>query len=599
MARIASSAVSPTSQQPHPTGLRAASFAIHPAHVRTLLWLRFKLTLRRYTRGWQQLVGLIFGLLFLIPTAGGLALVTALGYTQLSRPAAVQLLFAAVTALFILWALLPLLQYSLNEGLDVTKLQIFPLTRGEQMISLVLATFLDIGILFILALYVAVFIGWSASPAAAIVTVVALVLAYVHTVGFSQLILAALMGLLRSRRFRDLTVILFAIIGSICSLSGQIFPRIFASSVPGPSSITTDPNAALASLHLDQLLRWTPPGMAVQAIVNADRGDYLGALPWLLGSLVLVPLLLYVWAVVLDRGITNAETAGAASSRRRRAPVAITVEGARPAAAPVAISRRPRTVSRVALSIARKDVRYLWRDPQLKAALISVLIASFVVLASTVLGVGSSDGYGSPSSIGPGAVFFAPLSSLIVVLSFGLNSLGMERQGLQTLFLFPVKPLDILWGKNIFVGSLAGVIALTLTLIAAAVTGGWTYVPLALAATAAAILVMLGCGNVTSVLFPFRWRQMRMGETSTVSTENGCLRSIISMLTMLVTAILLLPVAAALAIPLVLNHSEWLIGTLPAAILYGAALHQTASRLIAHALLRRAPDILSVTVRDA
>ncbi len=71
---MASSAAA--SRPAHPAGLRAASFAISPAHVRTLLWLRFKLTLRRYTRSWQQIVGLLFGLLFLIPVAGGLAIVT-------------------------------------------------------------------------------------------------------------------------------------------------------------------------------------------------------------------------------------------------------------------------------------------------------------------------------------------------------------------------------------------------------------------------------------------------------------------------------------------------------------------------------------------
>jgi ABC-2 type transport system permease protein len=582
----------------HPTGLRAASFAIAPAHVRTLLWLRFKLTLRRYTRSWQQVVGLFFGLLFLIPVAGGLAVVTGLAYTGLSHAAGVQVLFAVVAFLYIIWALLPLLQYSLNEGLDVTKLQIYPLTRGEQMVSLVLATFLDLGTLFILALYVAIFIGWHASPAAAAVTLVALVLAYVHTVGFSQLMLAALMGLLRSRRFRDLTVIMFAVLGSICSLSGQLFPRIF---VVGARGVPQDPSVTLASAHLDQYLRWTPPGMAAQAIVDADRGDLAAALPWLLASFALVPLLLYLWAVFLDRGITNAETAGAPRARRRGAalvPAGGTTPAARQIVAPVANVRRVRLISPVALAIARKDLRYLWRDPQLKAALISVIIAGFVVIAPSVLGTGYSGTYAT-SGIGHGSVLLAPLTALIVVLSFGLNALGMDRQGLQTLFLFPVKPLDILWGKNLFVGSLAGVLALALTLVTAALTGGWANVPLALAVAAAAILTMLGCGNVTSVLFPFRWRQMRMGETSTVATENGCLRSIISMLALAVTGIILIPVAAALFVPLAMSHREWLVFTLPAAILYGAAFHQAASRLIAPVLLRRAPEILAVTVRDA
>ena len=596
--------IAPTTQFAPPArrrGLNGASFAIHPSHVRTLLWLRSKLTLRRYTRGWQQMLGLIFSLVLLIPAAIGLGFISAIAYTNLARPAATQVLFAVVIALYMLWALLPLLQYSLNEGLDVTKLAIYPLTRGEQMVSLVLSTLLDIGSLFLIALFVAIAIGWSASPAAIAITVVALVFAYVHIVGFSQLILAALMGLLRSRRFRDLTIIAFAVLGSLCSLSGQIFPRLFGSINFDTSGAPTDPSVVLVSLHLDQYLKWTPPGMAAQAIVTANSGDVIGALPWLAASLVLIPVLLYLWAVILDRGITSAESAGAATSRRRRrspAPGTAAPAIARPAGGTVQVARRPRLISPVALSITAKDLRYLWRDPQLKASLISVFIASFVVLAPVVLGTGY-DRYGGSSAGGPGYVLIAPLTSLIVVLSFGLNSLGMDRQGLQTLFLFPVKPLDILWGKNLFVGGLAAILGVILTLVTAAITGGWEYVPLALAAAFAAILTMLGCGNVTSVLFPFRWRQMRMGETSTVSSENGCLRAIISMVSLGVTVILLIPVALALLIPLVLDHREWFIISLPLAVIYGAALHQLASRLIAPVMLRRAPDILAATVRDA
>ncbi len=577
--------------------LNAANFAIHPAHVRTLLWLRFKLTLRRFTRSKGQLVGLIIGLLFLIPAAGAAAFASVIAYTDLARPAATQVLFAVLILLYMLWALLPLLQYSLNEGLDVTKLQMYPLTRGEQMVSLVLSTLLDLGSIFLIALYVAIFIGWSVTPVAAVITAVALVVAYVHTVGFSQLILAALMGLLRSRRFRDLTVIVFAVLGSICSLSGQIFPRLLGSGNIGTPGTSPDPNVLLASFHLDTYLKWTPPGMAAQAIVTANSGDPLGALPWLAGSLALIPILLTIWAVILDRGITSAESSGAGTSRaRRRGSAPSEAAAARPAARAVQPARRPRVISNVALAIAAKDLRYLWRDPQLKASLISVVIASFVVLAPIVLGNGYD---GSRVAGGPEYVLIAPLTSLIVVLSYGLNALGMDRQGLQTLFLFPVRPLDILWGKNLFVGGLAATLGVALTLITAAITGGWAYVPLALAAAFAAILTMLGCGNVTSVLFPFRWRQMRMGETSTVSSENGCLRAIISMVSLGVTVILLIPVALALLLPLALDHREWFAASLPLAVIYGAALHQIASRVIAPVLLRRAPDILAVTVREA
>src|SRR5262249_26203726 len=190
-------------------------------------------------------------------------------------------------------------------------------------------------------------------------------------------------------------------------------------------------------------------------------------------------------------------------------------------------------------------------------------------------------------------VLLAPLPALFVVVTFGLNALGIDRQGLQILFLLPVRPLDILWGKNVFVGAFAFVLAAILTVIKAATTGGWAYAPLALVGGLAAILVMLGCGNVTSVTTPFRWRQMRMGESSSLSSENGCLRAVISLVALTVTVILLIPVAVAMLLP-----RQWLVVSLPLAIVYGVAFHQLASRLIAPVLLRRVPEILAVTVRE-
>jgi hypothetical protein len=253
-------------------------------------------------------------------------------------------------------------------------------------------------------------------------------------------------------------------------------------------------------------------------------------------------------------------------------------------------------ISGPSLAIAGKDARYLWRDPQLKGAVLSSLLATaFIFLPN--LESGSShvrSGLADQQS-----VLLAPLPALLVVLILSINALGLERQGLQTLFLFPVRPLDIFWGKNLVVGALALSLAAILSVIKAALTGGWGYIPLALCAGLAAVLTMLACGNVTSVITPFRSRSMRMGDTSSFSAENGCLRSIISMTALAVAAFLLLPVGLALAIPLVTGNDAWLAVTVPVSIVYGIVLYQLATRLIAPVLLRRAPEILAATVREA
>ncbi len=611
MAGVADEAAAEISAQSPMDVARPArsDFTIRPSHVRTLLWLRWKLTLRGYTRSVRRIISLVLLMLIMLPFVGFLAFGTTKGYDALPRAAAAQLLFGVVGLLYLIWAALPLLQYTLNEGLDVTKLQTFPLTRGEQMVSLVLSTLMDISTLFLVALYAAVIAGWHATPLATAVTLVALAVAYVHTVGLSQLVLAALMGLLRSRRFRDVSVIVFALMGSACSLASQVISR--ALSYRDPSE--------LASIHIDRYLQWTPPGMAIRAVVLADQGEYVQALPWLVGALALVPVLLTVWARVLEHGITTAETSGSGSRgrarRRGRLAVAsaagpsvpsqtsaqLSIAGTPSRAIPAvpvqtAEERRWRPLSGAALAIARKDALYLWRDPQLKAVLLSTLLAGAFILVPQLY-----TGRRAASSVGLGenGVLLAAVPTLFFVLSFSLNALGMERQGLQTLFLYPIRPLDVFWGKNLVMGGIAMALQLVFAVVLAVTNGGWINVPVALGIGLAAVLVEMGCGNVTSVLVPFRMRQMRMGDTGSMSSESGFLRGIVSLITMMVTALLLTPVAAAVVIPLVIGHRVLLFATIPAAVLYAAVFHQITTRLIAPRMLTRAPEILAATTREA
>ncbi len=562
-------------------------------HIRTLLWLAWKLRLRGYTRSWQQALGLAAALLFFIlPLGTGLGVLTALGYVNLPSDSARQLLFAVLLVLYVAWAALPLLQYTVNEGLDVTKLQMYPVTRTEQMVTLVLSTLFDLTGLILVGAFVGVLIGWHVTVAALAFTVVALGLAYVHIVTLSQLLLAALMGMLRSRRYRDLSIIFVVLVSTACSFTAQIVSRVLSA---------TDPSA-LAGLQVDRYVWWTPPGMAAEAISQANAGDYLGAAVWLVALAGLAPLLMALWALVLDRGITSAETAGAGGRRSSRRAARASVARANGAAA---VGRGARVASPAAagrsllpgpaLAIAGKDLRYFWRDPQMKAALLSSLLVLVYIFIPYVIGSNRSSGLGSAFS--PTQVFFAPLPALFIALSFSLNAFGYERAGAQTLFLLPVRPLHVFWGKNLAVGVVAGGAALLATLGIAALTGGWGYVPIALALALAAILVVMGCGNVVSVLLPFRVRQMRMGQGS-FSSDNGCLRSVLSFVTLFVVLMALSPLIVATAIPLIIGQPEWLGIALPAGVLYGALLHQLATRLIAPQVHQRAPEILAVVARD-
>src|SRR5690348_6914506 len=113
--------------------VRLSEWTLRPRQLGALLMVRWKLSVRMYRRSVSALIGLAALTFFTLGFAAVAGFLTALGYTNLPVRAASQVLFAALGLLYIAWAALPVLQYSVNEGLDVSKLHAYPVTRAERM----------------------------------------------------------------------------------------------------------------------------------------------------------------------------------------------------------------------------------------------------------------------------------------------------------------------------------------------------------------------------------------------------------------------------------------------------------------------------------
>ena len=562
---------------------------IHPDKIRWLFWLRWKLFLRGFTREKSRIISTIFMVVFGFPLFAGIALVTYIAYRFLPAPANAEILFLVLTVVYLLWMALPLLEFTVNEGLDVSKLLLFPLTRSELMVSLLFSTLLDIPMLGLILVFIAVVAGWASSLPVALLTLVAVLIFYMQVVGISQLVLAALMSTLQSRRFRDLSIILIALFSMSCYLIQQLLLRGI-----GTGDFVTNIERARFSLYL----QWTPPGMTASAIQQASLGNWGASFAWLGVSLVTAVLVLYLWARVLERSLSTPEVGGAVRVRQRKASRAAAVE-----AAAVATATRPRVAGGGILEhsgftqvfiIAIKEWKYFWRDPQLKAMLLSSLYIVIIFLVGPLLNPG-----GSINSLGF-LSFSAPLAVFFSVFTLSYNTLGMERQSLTTLFLFPVKPRRILLGKNLAVAVIGIVELLILSLASAALSHGWPLVLPVLAMGLAGIGVVIGCGNVSSVFLPQRMRQMQRGFQATGSSSGnaGCIRGLMSFLMLGVSLVVLSPVIVALFFPLYF-HIRWVwVFSIPAALLYGIVFHQLVTWLVAPRMLARVPEILEVTTRE-
>ncbi len=558
---------------------------VHVDKLRWLFWLRWKTFIRNYTRSSgrvSRIVGVVFLVLFGLPFMGGIAVATYFGYRLLPPPANAEILFIVLTGIYLLWIVLPLLEFTVNEGLDISKLALFPLTRAELMLSLVFTSLLDVPTIGLLVVLGAVVAGWAVSLPLALMAFLTMIVFYAQVVGISQLVLALLARVLQSRRFRDLSIILIGIFSSSCYLFQQFVLRGL-----GILHIYDNLRAGAISPYL----QWFPPGMAARTIQRASQGDWGTSFAWFGGLLVTTVLVLYLWQLVVERGLTASES-GSSSVRRRKTE--------RASVMPVSTSTSNGFVERIMasqfFSIAVKDIKYYRRDPQLLRLVFQSFISMFILIAVTLFNTSGS----GRIVVGSWAVMVAPLYALFALTSFSYNVLGMERQSLTSLFLFPVNPKHVLWGKNIVTFTIGLIEVVLLVLVSAYVGNGWHLVLPALAIGIAGIGVILGCGNFSSIFFPQRMSQGRRGfqNTNSVSSEGGCLRSIMSLAVLAVMAVLLLPVAAGLILP-VFYHVEWIWAlTIPASLLYSAVFYILVTNAVAPRMLTHTPEILAVVTRE-
>lgn len=567
---------------------------IHGDKLRWLLWLRWKLLLRTFTRGSGRASSIISTVLLtvvMVVAGGSFAVATFFAYRFAPAPINTEALVLVLSGIFLLWITTPLMQVSTNEGLDVTKLTLFPLTRGELMISLLLSTLLDVSTLFLVLLLGAVVAGWSFSVPVGLVALLTVLVFYVQVLGISQLVIALLSGMMQNRRLRDLSVILIILV----SASGYLCQFLFRG-----TGFIGDLRAGVFETYL----QWIPPGMAARAIQQAAQGNWGTSFTWLIALAVVTVLVLYLWQRVVERALASPEIGGIQRARRQR------VESARAASVPATAESPARiAVERIiapqALAVATKDLKYYRRDPQYLRLTVLPLLYVVVLVTSTVLGGGNA-GYDFSSADTSGHIFnsfrllVAPAFVLLSLFSLAYNTLGFDRQSLTTLFLFPVKPRYILLGKNLVI-FLLGIIELVIVvLLIAFISRAWLFALPAFTLGLAGIMIVLACGNVTSVFFPQRVRFGQRGfqSNNNISAQEGCLRVIMSFTALAVSAVTLIPVLAAMLLPVIFHATWFWVISIPLSLAYGAFIYYGVTSLVAARMLYRLPEILEVVARE-
>ena len=132
------------------------------ARQRALLGLRLRLVRRQFEREPGRVVGFVLFLVIFGPLLLLAAAASAFVYIAAPQPWPVQTLGLVLTGLWLAWIVLPLLAFRTNEGLDLSRLLVYPLSTRDLVASALLGTLLYGPSYVTLPFFLAALVGWYA-----------------------------------------------------------------------------------------------------------------------------------------------------------------------------------------------------------------------------------------------------------------------------------------------------------------------------------------------------------------------------------------------------------------------------------------------------
>lgn len=511
--------------------------------------------------GWQQVTGLVVGLLFGLPlTVGGFIALAALRGVPGDVAEAVAVLGFVFLALA--WALLPLLTFAADSALDPAKLVLLPLRPRQLATGLFVASCVGVAPLATLAALTGAVVGFAPAGPGLVLVVAAVALEFALCVLVARALTTALSRWLRSRRVRDLTIVIVSLGALSLNLGVQVLVR------------STRPSR-LADLDwlrsLGRALGWLPPGLAARAMATAGRGGSLPAATLeLAGAAVTVLVLAWWWYASLRRVLTTVESSGQ-PQRAGNAEVGLFPRATRRL---LPLDRRG--------AVAAKDLRYFARHPRLRvlwltAGLFAIVLPGFLLL--------SRDGPRELAALGA-------LASLYMLNSGALNQFGPDGAAYWVNVAAGGGSRADLVGKNLALAlpgfALVAVVSIALT----AAGGGWVYLPVTLCLAAGILGIMLGVADYVSIRFPFPLSNVSTNVWASQGAGAGCAVGLVQFLAMAIEGALMLPLIGLLVVGLTVWPPALAI-LCPLAVGYGYVLWRIGVGLGAEWLDAHQPELLA------
>lgn len=454
------------------------------------------------------------------------------------------------TLLILGWVFVPLLGGGADETVDPTRLALLPLHRRELGAVLAGAAASGPAALAVLVALLGVPIGLGFDELGSSLIEIAVVpVVFLFGIGTARLVSALLVRAQRSRKGRDLAVLVSSLAGVALWLASQSVGPLLADDDSRGSSIV-------------DALAWLPAAWPARAALAADEQRLGLAVGWLLLSIVVAAGALGGWASVTTRLLTASERT-----------IGVVAAGNRP---PLGGARTARSAA------VAKELRYLRRSPgkRVQFLLGSMMGIGFALIQALQAGIDDD----------PKVVFFA-LWGLLFTIAGSFNVVGYDSGSLW---------LEVVTGgirrEHLAAKTFAWLPLLLIppvggSLLIGAISGQWRYVALVIVLAAVTASCGLGVAALVSTIAPmaqtdgdnpFSWRQGMSGK--------GCITGVYSVGGLLAVGL----VAAPVLVPcMVWPGRIWALPLAVVGLAYGAGIWTLGVTLGARRLAGRGPELLA------
>jgi ABC-2 type transport system permease protein len=204
------------------------------------------------------------------------------------------------------WLTVPLVFFGLDGTLDPAPLALYPLRARPLAVGLLAASATGAWPAANLVGLLGITVGLAHGAFGLLIALVAVPLQVLFCITLARFVTTSLARLLRSRRGKDLAVLLVL----------PIFALYEFVTLAGPKLTTEGRLSAASFAGADAWMRWTPPGLAAHAIQDASSGHPTAALLRLALLGAVIAVLGGLWERSLSRALVTADTTTQSSAVR-------------------------------------------------------------------------------------------------------------------------------------------------------------------------------------------------------------------------------------------------------------------------------------------